>query len=334
MAQTASKFDPRLNEHQRRVWEIVSASPVTSLWNVRDISLGILVRRIWRSTREERLFGHAAELGFYFLFSLFPTLFCASSMLGLAARSAHHIYYELLDYLALVLPTSALSTVLQTFNQTSAEATSGKITFGLIAAIWSASVGISACQDTLNAVYKIVERRSYIKARFYAIALTIILIFTVSLCLASMFMGDFMAAWIQAHIHPHIVAQFLAILSRILGWIVATAFLSFSFALTYYWAPDLDRSRWRWLSPGTAIAISGWLLASIGFRIYLHFFNTYSVTYGSLGAVIILLMWFYITGLMLLLGAEIDSKIEAAVVEAKIDRINPISRSQSAASAA
>lgn len=318
MAQTDPNIDPSLNEDQRRVWALVSASPVANLWKIEGISFGALIRRIIHSVIEDRLFGHAAELGFYFLFSLFPTLICASSMLGLAARSAHHIYSELLDYLALVLPTSALSTVLQTFNQTTAASTSGKITFGLIAAIWSASVGISACQDTLNEVYKIVERRSYIKARLCSIALTIVLIVTISLCLGSMFAGDFAGAWCRAHLQPPLLGDSLSILTRVLSWVLATAFLSLSFALIYYWAPALHRSRWRWLTPGTTIAILGWLLASIGFRIYLHFFNTYSVTYGSLGAVIILLMWFYITGLMLLLGAEINSEIEAAAVEAKV----------------
>ena len=95
---------------------------------------------------QDRIFGRSAELGFYFLFALFPTLFSASAILGLAAQSAQHIYDRLLDYLALVIPTSALGAVLETFNETTTAASSGKLTFGLIAAIWSASVGISAIQ--------------------------------------------------------------------------------------------------------------------------------------------------------------------------------------------
>ncbi len=106
---------------------------------------------------------------------MFPTLLCASSILGLAARSAYQFYDKLLDYLAVVIPTAALGMVLSTFNETTAAATSGKLTFGLIAAIWSASVGISAIQDTLNAVYKIEDSRSYIVARIQAIGLTILL---------------------------------------------------------------------------------------------------------------------------------------------------------------
>ncbi len=82
--------------------------------------------------------------------------------------------------------------------------------------------------------------------------------------------------------------------------------------MIHHWAPDWEHRRWRWLTPGSGIGILGWLVASLGLRVYLHFFNNYSVTYGSLGAVIILLTWFYITGLMLLLGAEINSVIAAA----------------------
>jgi membrane protein len=192
----------------------------------------------------------------------------------------------------------------------------------LIAAIWSASVGISACQGTLNAVYKVTERRSFLRARVYAIGLTIVLIVTFSLCLASMFLADVGAVWVVAHIHEVVVKDLLSFLVRLAGWILATAFLALSFALTYYWAPDLPGRRWHWLTPGAAVGMAGWLLASLAFRIYLHFFNSYTVTYGSLGAVIILLMWFYITGLMLLLGAEINSEIEAAAVEARLSADN------------
>ncbi len=301
--------------HERRVWEFVAHSPVGSLWNLHGLRVRHLIKRTWQSVIEDRLFGHAAELGFYFLFALFPTLFCAGSILGLAARSADRIYDRLLDYLALVIPTSALGTVLKTFNETTAAASSDKLTFGTIAAVWSASVGISAIQDTLNAVYKIRESRSYIVARFYAIALTLLLTVVGSLTLAAMFAGDFVAALAYRHLHDDLLAAAAADIARVIGWTIATAMLALSFALIYYWAPDWKRRRWHWLTPGTGIGIFGWLLISLGLRIYLHFFDNYSVTYGSLGAVVILLTWFYITGLMLLLGAEINSEIEAAAAE-------------------
>ena len=264
---------------------------------------------------DDRIFGHAAELGFYFLFALFPTLLCASSILGLAARSAFQFYDKLLDYLAVVIPTAALGTVLSTFNETTAAATSGKVTFGLIAAVWSASVGISAIQDTLNAVYKIEDSRSYIMARIQAIGLTILLTIIVTLGLASMLLGDYYARIVEHRIHEFLLRAAAAVSIRATSWIVAGALLALTFAVIYYWAPDCKKRCWHWLTPGGTVGIAGWLVASFGLRIYLHFFNNYTVTYGSLGAVIILLMWFYITGLMLLLGAEINSLIEAAAAD-------------------
>lgn len=280
--------------------------------------MGIVAIRTWKSILTDRLFGRAAELGFYFLFALFPTLFCASSILGLAARSADQFYDKLLNYLALVIPTSALGTVLQTFNETTAAATPGKLTFGLIAAIWSASVGISAIQDALNAVYKVQDTRSYLTARIYAIALTIILTVVVTLILIAMLGGDLVAAVANRCTYNDFLTTAAAFSARLIGWTISAAFLALSFAVIYYWAPDVKARCWHWFTPGGTIGILGWLIASISLRIYLHFFNSYSVTYGSLGAVIILLTWFYLTGLMLLLGAEINSEIEAAAAETRI----------------
>ncbi len=125
-----------------------------------------------------------------------------------------------------------------------------------------------------------------------------------------MFAGDFVAAMVKAQVPNPIVAGSLSVLARIVAWAAATALLALAFATVYYWAPDWKERRWHWLTPGSVLGIIGWLVASLGFRAYLHFFNSYTLTYGSLGAVIILLMWFYISGLMLLTGAEINSVID------------------------
>ena len=219
-----------------------------------------------------------------------------------------------------MVPQSALGMVMHTFDQTTAHSTPGKLTFGLVAAIWSASVGISAVQDATNAVYKLVDRRSYLKARLQAIALTMLLICTVTLCLTCLFGGDFISAWLHGHMQGGFVSGSTVVAVHVLGWMLAAVFLGLSFASVYYWAPDHRKRQWHWITPGAVLGIVGWLLASVGFRLYLHFFNTYSVTYGSLGALIILLMWFYITGLMLLLGAEFNSELEASAVEARLER--------------
>jgi membrane protein len=323
-------LDHPLEPRQQRIWDYVSRFPRRSVWNLQGIPLRIVAIRTWKALFADNIFGIAAELGFYFFFSLFPTLFSASFILGLAARSADRIYEKLLQYLSLVVPTAALGTVLETFHETTAVATSGKLTFGLIAAIWSASVGISAIQDTLNIVYKIQDTRSYFKARIYAIGLTIVLTILVSLILASMLGADFFAVLARHRIYHRFFAIAAASAARFIGWTTAIALLTFCFAVIYYWAPDVKTRRWHWLTPGGNLGILGWVSASLGLRIYLHFSNNYSVTYGSLGAVIILLTWFYITGLMLLVGAEINSEIEAAAAEKhllQLPRLRPPAKS-------
>jgi membrane protein len=303
---------------QRRIWDLVSRSPLRSLWNLEGIPVRVVAKHTWRSFFDDNLVGRAAELGFYFIFALFPSLVTATALLGLAARSASHIYYSLLGYLSIVLPHDAMGTVLETFNQTTAAATSGKLTFGLAAAVWSASVGFSAIQDSLNVVYKVKETRSYFAARFSAIGVTILLMGLVTLMLASLLGADFFARLAYLRIYHHFLAALAAVTARGLGWLLAVVLLSLFFAVIYYFAPDVQRSQWHWLTPGAAIGIVGWVVTSIGLRLYVHLFNNYSVTYGSLGAVIILLTWFYLTGLMLLLGAEINSEIEAAAAAKRL----------------
>jgi membrane protein len=318
ISEAVPNLDKTLPRHERRIWETVFRAPLKSFWDLKDIPYNRVARRVWRGLFEDRVFGWSAELGFYFLFALFPTLICASSILGLVARSAHQFYGQLLGHLAIVIPTSAMGAVLKTFNETTSVATSGKVTFGLIAAIWSAAVGVSAIQETLDAVYKIEDRRSYLIARLQAIGLTILLIVMVSVGLGAMLAGDYFARVIGVQVHDTIlrVAGIAAV--RLVSWVLAGVLLALTFAVLYYWAPDCNM-RWHWITPGAVLGIVGWMLASLGFRLYLHYFNTYSVTYGSLGAVVILLMWFYITGLMLLIGAEVNSKIEAAAAERSLE---------------
>jgi membrane protein len=140
----------------------------------------------------------------------------------------------------------------------------------------------------------------------------------VTLILASLLGADFFARMAYLRIHHRLFAAAVAVTVTGLGWIVALLLLTLFFAVIYYFAPDVKTSQWHWLTPGSAIGIIGWLLASVLLRVYVHFFNNYTVTYGGLGAVIILLTWFYLSGLMLLLGAEINSEIEAVAAAKRL----------------
>ncbi|AEU37402.1 YihY/virulence factor BrkB family protein [Granulicella mallensis] len=302
----------------QRIWDQVARSPLRSLWNFEGASPKLVWKRTFQAMMSDNLLSRAAEMGYYFLFALFPTLVCASSILGLAARQASRIYDSLLHYLALVVPGSAYNMVIETFNQTAAAATGGKITLGLVAALWSASVGFAAIQDGMNTVYKVRESRPYWKARGAAILVTMLLSVMVTANLGVLLGGDLIAKLVYVRIWHHALATTTAIVVHLVQWVVASGLLLLQFSTIYYFAPDLKAKRWHWITPGAAIGISGWVLASLGLRVYLHFFDNFSLTYGSLGAVIILLTWFYITGLMLLLGAEINSEIQAAVIEKQL----------------
>ena len=102
---------------------------------------------------------------------------------------------------------------------------------------------------------------------------------------------------------------------RVISWIAAIAFIVFAFALIYYYGPDVKQQHWYWITPGSVLGVLLWVIASAGFRVYLHFYNSYSRTYGSLGAVIILMLWLYVTGLAFLVGGEVNAEIEHAAAD-------------------
>jgi len=308
---------------QRLIWDCVSLRPLYSLWDLQGIPVRVIAKRTWNSLLNDNLFGAAAELGYWFLFALFPTLVSASSMIGLAARHASENYVALLHYMSLVVPPSAFGIVVETFNQITAASNGKKITFGLAAALWAASAGFSAIQDSMNTVYKVKESRPYWKVRGAAVLISTMLSLLITAILGALLAADFFARLARLHIYHRFLADPAVVLIRILGWTVATGLLALLFALIYYLAPDVKQRRWRWLTPGSAIGIVGWVAASVGLRVYLHFFNNYSATYGSLGAVIILLTWFYLSGLMLLLGGEVNSEIEAAATERRLAALPP-----------
>ncbi len=314
--QTPARKDHRTADPlAQRIWDYVSHSEFHSLWDFEGTPVLIVLKRTGKAFVDDDLVSRAAELGFYFLFSLFPMLICASAALGLAARSAPGIYVKLLHYLAMMVPPSAYQLVINTFDQTAAASTGGKITFGLLVSLWSASMGFSAIQDTINLVYKVRETRPYWKAHLASIGITLLLAFIATITLAILFGGDFLAHRASLAIWHRPVGMAAALAIHVVSWLIACALLMLIFSIIYYYAPDLKKKCWRWLTPGAALGIITWVVASLGFRAYLHFFNSYSVTYGSLGAVMVLLMWFYITGLTLLAGAELNSEIQASVAE-------------------
>jgi membrane protein len=178
-----------------------------------------------------------------------------------------------------------------------------------VGALWSASSGITAVMESLNIAYDVKEDRPLWKQRAIAVRLTVALAVFVLAALGLMLYGADAADWVGAHMG---LGNVLVIGWKIVQWPIVLAFMFAAFSVTYYFAPNLEEPEWHWITPGSALGLIFWLVASFGFKVYLHFFNSYSKTYGSVGAVIILLLWLYITGFAILVGGEINSAIGRA----------------------
>jgi membrane protein len=258
------------------------------------------------------VFGRAAELSYYFLLALFPFLIFLTSIIGLVLGSGTGTRDMLFSYLARIMPPSAFQLISSTMMEVSAASSGGKLSFGLLAALWAASNGLTAITESLNQAYDLKETRPWWKQRLVAIELTIALSVFIIFALILVIAGGHIAEWLAAH---YGLGSTFPMIWKIIQWPVVLACMTLAFALIYYFAPDFREQSWQWLTPGSVIGVALWLLVSLAFRVYLHFFDSYSATYGSLGAVIVLMLWLYFTGAAVLIGGEINSEIENAAAE-------------------
>lgn len=283
-----------------------------SLWKLGGLSLKELGKRVWKEIQDDDVFGRAAELSYYFLLALFPFLIFVTSVIGLVLGSGTGTRHQLFNYLAQVMPPSAFQLIDTTIREVSAASSGGKLSFGILAALWAASNGMGAITSSLNSAYDLKESRPWWKQRLTAMGLTMALSVFIISALLLVLAGSSIADWLASHFG---FGSTFPLIWKLLQWPVVLACLIFAFALIYYFAPDFRKQSWTWLTPGAAIGVVLWLLVSLAFRVYLHFFDSYSATYGSLGAVIVLMLWLYFTGLAVMIGGEINSEIEHAAAE-------------------
>ncbi|HLN99225.1 MAG TPA: YihY/virulence factor BrkB family protein [Pyrinomonadaceae bacterium] len=265
------------------------------------------VSSIWTRLNDHDIFGRAAQLSYYFLLALFPLLLFLVTLLGYFAEAGSDLRNKLLTYLATVMPGSAITLVRTTLNEISRARGGGKLSLGLLAALWAASNGMGAITDTLNVAYGAKETRPWWKVRLVAVSLTVMFSLLIVVALAIVLFGGKLGDQIATHFG---LSDAFTLAWKLSQWPIALLFLLFTFDLIYYFAPDDRRSKRRLWTVGSIVAVVLWLAVSFGFRLYLHFFNSYSVTYGSLGALIVLMLWFYFTGLAILIGGEVNSELE------------------------
>lgn len=250
--------------------------------------------------------GWSAQLAYYFFLSLFPAL------LFLVALASYfpiaNATNRIVGMLSRFAPADVLKIITDQLHQISQSHNTGLLTIGIIVTIVSASSGMSALMDTLNQAYHVKETRSWIATKLRAIALTIVmtlfLLISFALVLAGYGFVNRVAGWVH-------LGAIVAVVWLVAYWPVIFALVVTGVAVVYYYAPNVQQE-WAWITPGSVVATLLWVGISFGFRWYVVNLANYQKTYGAIGGIIIALLWFYLSGLSILIGAELNAVIEHA----------------------
>jgi membrane protein len=278
-------------------------SPMNFLRDLKDLlSFGALKATVQEFQRDDAL-GIAAQLAYYLILALFPFILVLVSLMG--TFGSEELASEVLTYFQRVMPQQAYA-IIETFtaNIISGQAEApGLFTFGILFTIWAASGAFAALINALNRAYDVQETRPFWKVRGIAILMTLGLSVLVLIGVLLLVLG------------PQIgdtIAQVFGLKDTFeLGWNIARwpaalFFMVFTVALLYYFAPDVEQP-FRWITPGGLIGVLLWVLASVAFNFYVSNFGSYNKTYGSIGAVIVLLLYLYISSLTILFGATLNA---------------------------
>ena len=270
-----------------------------------------LLKRTAKETSADNGLGLAAQLAYYFFLALFPTFL---ALLALASFfPLHNLTDQVTNALGRFAPPEILSLIREQMTNLSGEGSGGVLSFGFLAALWSSSAALVALIDALNRAYDIEEARPWWKVRLTAIGLTIGLAVFALAAFTLVVAGPELAETIASRFG---LGPAFAWTWKILQWPIAFALVAFAIGLVYYFAPDADQE-WVWVSPGAVVATALWLVGSLAFRFYVMNFTSYQESYGAIGGVMVLLLWFYLSGLAIIVGAELAAEIEHASPWAK-----------------
>jgi membrane protein len=249
--------------------------------------------------------GLAAQLAYYLILALFPFILVLVSLLG--TFGSEELASEVLGYFRQVVPQEAYE-IIETFtaNIISGRAEApGLLSFGILFTIWAASGAFAALINALNRAYDVQETRPFWKVRGIAILMTLGLSVLVLVGVLLLVLGPQIGTTI-ANLFG--LEETFLLVWDIARWPVALIFMVFTVALLYYFAPDVEQP-FRWITPGGLIGVLLWVLASVGFNFYVSNFGSYNKTYGSIGAVIVLLLYLYISSLTILFGATLNATL-------------------------
>jgi membrane protein len=265
-----------------------------------------LFKRTVREVSDDDCFGLAAQLSYYFFLALFPAV-----LFFLAVASFFPIANlndELLRTLGPVAAPDVLRFLEEQLVRLSNADSGGILTIGFLGTVWSSSAAVVAIIGSLNRAYDIEEGRPWWKVRLIAIALTFALAIFMVVSFMLILAGPTLAESLARNFGLGPVFEWGW---KILQWPLAFALVSTAIGLVYFFAPDAEQE-WVWITPGAIVGTVLWILVSLGFKVYVTNFADYNATYGALGGVMALLLWFYISGLAILVGAEMNAEIEHA----------------------
>jgi membrane protein len=265
------------------------------------VKLRQLALSTWREARDDNIFGIAAQLAYYFLLALFPLLIFLTSAVGFLPD----VQISLVNALAKVAPPEAITLVRDTLSDVVTHRSGGLLSFGLIASLWSASSGVASVMDGLNRANDIKETRPFWRRRLKAIALTLSMALLVTGGSLLIMVGHRLGGWLEQAFD---ISAALALASTILSYLTGFVLSLLGIEALYYFGPDIKPGQRR-IIPGALFASTGIVIGSLLFSFYVRVGPSASATYGSLGAVVTLMLWLYLVGLMLLIGGEINSEI-------------------------
>jgi len=297
----------------------------TSPWRLGGLSGTELGRRVWSGINEDEVLDRAAALSYYIVFALFPGLLFLCSLLGFLPIQG--LQQTFMNYLGRVLPGESHALVQKTLQEVLHGSNASLLSVGAVVALWTASSGMAAVIGALNVAYHIHDPRPWWKRRLTAIVLTfgfsILLLAGLVLMVFGPKLGDAAAnRWgLQSAFH---------VVWNVVNVALPVCFVLAAIALVYYFAPATKQG-WHWVTPGSVVAAVLWLIVSFALRLYVTSFANYNATYGSLGGAILLLLWLYLTGVVLLLGAEINSEIETAAAQRGNESAKPAGEHRAAA---
>lgn len=284
----------------------MSASNPVNLWKRGGLSWMELGRRLWKEIQDDELLGRGAQLAYYFLLAVFPMLLFLTALLGLFPVNTSTS--ALLKYAEDFLPADALGILQRYLDNVVQGSGTDILSLGILGALWVSSSGVIAIIDALNVAYDATETRPFWKVRLTGIVLTIGLAGFVILSAVLVVYGDQLAEWASDLFG---FGMFFVMTWKVVQWPLAFILMVLAIGIIYYVCPNVEQA-WRWVTPGAVVAVVLWLCVSLAFKLYVTNFGNYNAAYGSIGGVIVLMLWLYLSGTVILLGGEINAEIEAA----------------------